>query len=505
MITPYDARFQVQTSLFDQSPLFSSPSENKPTPVEVVQKTDIDRCGNSNTTSDVENLKTKENCHPTTIFCDYATFFGKNTKGLTKEDENLMVHLFIKGNFFRTIEHQKTELSEIEYKVRPCSGQTHKGSSDTYDCVYVNALGITLYIGYSDEGRTLIQNFKLDFSGSPLSLLIPRSNPLKFVEMLRFMKRLHPNVHPSRLDNTLEADNSLVPTDEMKAALYANNYAGFENRKIIDSNDRKGSDGKPTLYFGAKGADKTVCVYNTKVKHGYDATRIEVRSKGKHARFLANGLISIYEKALIPVEERPDTVSSGKTAKTVKNPQEVIKAIQQFQLNYMFAPKTFNFVERSGCKSWVRAGDMIELSWWSEFKELMGCQPFTYKLASYVPNMQRTNDWVANKVSGALLVYEKAFGKEYSHRMIDFYVKRRKELEEFCPSLARKTNERVAELKALGIRSCVDMFSEELRKDLIKLGFYSEQIRPSYWKTNEITDYRHLMAIPTSHYPWDYG
>lgn len=429
---------------------------------------------------DTKNTNSKTDEHPTNHFIDYLKFYGENLKGVSDHHEEMLVDLFLRLNFFRTIEHQKDKLDPIEVKKIDCHDQCRPGSAKKWDYYYRNAIGVRLYIRRSHDNFRIVDTLSLEFSGRPLSILIPRNNQLKVVEMIDFVSSLNKRVNTTRIDSTLEFDHNLLDFQGCLKAILNQDFSGVEETDIILGVNAKTGIKYPTLYLGAVKSRKRICMYETLVKHGYSAIRIEARSKDRNAKLVREVLRGIYNG--------------------IGSNEEKARSINNFIRDYTLSPSTFNFVDATSKKPWMKATDYRELPFWTQFKKDIGNQKIVYHLPKKQASIQRTMDWIDSKVSSTLNILNKCFGTEYLHHIIDCYVK----IADTKKSAKSAENQlKKAQLKEMGFKAHVEMFSDDLRKKMKTVGFYDYQIYPDSWQSNNVIHFLDLAVKPAYH--WEYN
>lgn len=80
------------------------------------------------------------------------------------------------------------------------------------------------------------------------------------------------------------------------------NRARFKNYQYIDSDSSKGEG--ETLYLGSRESDKYVRIYDTKVKHDFDAVRFECEFKGELAEFYFDIVANFWDNRTYKEEDK---------------------------------------------------------------------------------------------------------------------------------------------------------------------------------------------------------
>lgn len=443
--------------------------------------------GTGNTTPKPVGAKNTDNVtakHPTSIFVDYLKFFGEGMRGISERHEKMLVQLFLELDFFRTIECQKNVLEPMKVQVIECKKSTRPGSGRNWNYYYQNSIGVKLYISRNIFNPNQVESLCLEFSGSPLAILIPRNNLLKLAEMIEFVTSLNKKIRVTRIDTTLEFDHSLLDYKEIIIAVNNKNFSGVKKAKVIYEVDVETGIQYPTIYLGKPRSRKITRIYETTEKHGYTAIRIETQNKDRYAQFVAKEIVNLYKSA-------------------IENHCMDAKGISDFIRDYVLSIKNFNFVFSDSKKAYKTASQYKELPFWTKFKEDMKVEELTYIFPKRESNIQRTMDWIIKQVSGKLNLFIKAFGKEYAHELIDAFADINKMKYENEGGLNQLARQELGQIKDMGFKAHVEMFSPQARKQLQKVGFYNKQTRPKYWRVNSVIDYLDLAVKPAYH--WEYN
>lgn len=389
-------------------------------------------------------------------FIDWLRFFGKDLK-LGERHEELLVDLIIGGRLFIGSDQSDREL--MEYEVRPAYGQIHQGSDVTWSYQYVNSVGVKLWIS-KDEELGKVVALKLDFSGQPLSHLLPRNNQLKLLEVIDIVLALDKNISVSRIDTTMEFSHELLNFDLVIENARNWNFSGVKKRHIHISDGVKKEEDAVTVLLGSeKSKTKKIRIYDTAVKHGYEALRIEVENKRKGAEYIVSELLAIYN------EHCMDAI----------RPEVVNNKINSFICNYNLSIKTFNFVDKNSKKRWMKVENYTELGWWTKFKADIKHCDIKYKFKPEEKTVQKSIKWFVKNASSLLCAMEDNFGKSgLSHFIRHVLQVKRDGIN--CNAYSPNRNEYNMQLTDMGCDGLISAFCTETRWALRQVGYFDSPI-----------------------------
>ena len=390
-------------------------------------------------------------------FIDWLTFYGKDLN-LSERHEKLLVDLMVEGRLFMTNDQSSREL--ISYEKRTVYGQIHQGSEFTWNYCYVNSVGVKLFICRHPEEPERIYALKLQFTGRPLSHLVPRNNQLKLLEVMDLMRSLDEGIAPSRIDTTMEFSPDLLNFDLVVENAKARNFSGFKRRHIhISDGLEEGEDSITVLLGSEKSKTKKVRIYNTKVKHGYDAIRIELENKRDRAKYVNEELLKLYD--LYCAKEL--------TA------DEVATRINDFIRDYNLSIKTFNFVEKESKKAWKKASQYKELCWWTKFKEDIEHCEIEYRFINKKRDIQKSIKWLMKSTSNLLCALKDNIGLGGLFHFLKNAIAV-KENGFNCKPYNPSQSEVNLQLLDLGQDAMIKMFDDETRWQLRQVGYFNSPL-----------------------------
>lgn len=239
-----------------------------------------------------------------------------------------------------------------------------------------------------------------------------------FEQVIKFLERLSayfPDINPTRFDFTVEDHSKSLPIDAIVNALNARNYRGFLKKAIILSDTTgQGWDGF-TANLGSRESDSYTRIYETSVKHGYPAIRVEREVKGV--------LLKAYWQDLKQLIY--DNRWTIKGIKEKIQPQQDAFYADLIQKFAAIAVSGLDFIDRSKI---LDSGSLKEcplLPFWLEFKSKIGEWKKTVKRA--IPTLKTTHDWLYRQVKKTLAVMRYGLTDMDFIEMIDRFVKHGKQ------------------------------------------------------------------------------
>lgn len=393
-------------------------------------------------------------------FVDWVTYFGQGMR-LPLRVEDFLVHQFIEGKFFHNPNSTHADL--LDYQKIERTGQIAPKSSKTWNYSYRNTLGIELFICLDDDG--LIDAIKIDFSGSPLSVLIPRNNLLKLVEMLDLLDGVSPKFNPSRIDITCEVSHDLIDILELKKHADLGNFSGVGKIKPEYENDRKTGLLGLTLNCGSTKSKKKLRIYETTNNHGYSGIRFELQNHSYRAIQIKNMFVNEYKCAI-----ENDCMDA-------KNKTKLASEINNIIRDLIFNIKTINFVYKDSIKIWKSAKQYKEIPSWTKFKEDLQVVQYKYKFCpNKLTNIQKKNSWLFKNIR-YLCAVQLTFGEQGVLKLIRGAIKRKLEGVGVKPFGSNNSDkELLNEITTYGYKFWGAGFDPNLRKDLREIGFYDEPL-----------------------------
>lgn len=202
-------------------------------------------------------------------------------------------------------------------------------------------------------------------------------------------------VRATRLDCYVENDDGRLKPEDIGQALYTKNYTGFRRFGIhYSSSDGDGLDGF-TATLGSRESDSYWRCYHTRVKHDYDAIRLERELKGDKAHsvwFMLKTLLTRIQWTLRCYDHG--------------NRQLAETEIGQFLAK--IAVQGLDFIDRSEQYDNGSLEDCEPLPWWKAFKEAIG--EIALVTARVKPSLQRSFDWLQRQVKKTLYKLKDGLG-----------------------------------------------------------------------------------------------
>ncbi|BAU09056.1 replication initiation factor domain-containing protein [Fischerella sp. NIES-3754] len=310
------------------------------------------------------------------VFIDYLKFFGSDL-ALSSYHECLLIELFLRGKFFAVSEYPDRD--SLEVSSFDCYSQIHEGSLVRWTKVYRNSIGVVLKIAYpSDEsGRfdsSRVVAICLEFSGTPLSQLIPRNNQIVICQIIDVLTELSSKIRVTRIDTTLEFSREKLDLFEVREAIDNENVMGLENYFSISGKNKKNIGKTITCYFGSFKSDKVVRLYDTENKHGYCGVRFEVQNRRKYANLVVVELMHIYKSAIeSPLHPCNELSGMGCDLRSQND------KINQFIIDYNLSRKNFVLTNKKDKKRWQNRWQVKELEFWSKFKKSFKVNELKYQ------------------------------------------------------------------------------------------------------------------------------
>lgn len=293
-----------------------------------------------------------------------------------------------------------------DVNIKPHPG--HRG----YPCVDVGELGTKLAwrVDTDDNGVRTYQ-WDLTLPGKALE-------GMGFEQVIKFLERLSayfPDLNPTRFDFTVEDYTKSLPIDEMVSALNDRNYRGFQKKAIILS-DSKGKEWDGfTANLGSRESDSYTRVYDTGIKHGYPAIRVEREVKGDLLKAYWQDIKQI-------IYENRWTIKGIKEKIQAQQDAFYADLIQKFAA---IAVSGFDFIDRSKILDSGSLEKCPLLPFWLEFKAKIGEWKKTVKRA--IPTLKSTHDWLYRQVKKTLAVMRYGLTDMDFIEMIDRFVKHGKQ------------------------------------------------------------------------------
>ena len=257
-----------------------------------------------------------------------------------------------------------------------------------YENKMVGAYGQSIYWRKAESGYDIRVELPGTFFGSYTTLE-------SFVRQLQRWQKM--GVHSTRIDYALTDRNKYIKWEEFEDAESSGCLANVSKHSFIYSSEAGGKHGA-TLTIGSRRSEKYVRVYETSVKHGFAANRIEVEFKGDLCRHSVKELIRNYLQFAQAERRAQDWRMKEKCKASMLNGY-VARVVCG----------SLNIISRDSIGSNGSTALAPQLPWWKNFVERVGgqCRLFVEYAK---PNIANTANWIQRQVSKSLSILKKGLG-----------------------------------------------------------------------------------------------
>jgi DNA relaxase NicK len=264
-------------------------------------------------------------------------------------------------------------------------------SDKGYDRCLIGECGTKLaYRRERLDGGGFRYDWALTLSGQPLE----KMGSLKTLQLIQWLWETFPSMNITRLDFSLDDFTQSLDAVNIVNALHQGSYRGFKRKQIIWSdtgiNSQKDS-GKAfdgfTANLGSRESDTYVRIYDTTVKHGYQAMRIEREVKGDHVKAMA---ILLKGK----IHDARWILKGTNTELQEKFTTEIAHWIASIAVG------SFDFIDRSNVYGNGCLKQCPLLDWWDKFKSQF--DKIEIPIIRVKPSLQRTWHWLTRQVKGTI-------------------------------------------------------------------------------------------------------
>lgn len=446
----------------------------------------VERRGYGNTPSDPVNTtvapkKLHIKLSDDRIFVDYLKFFGGKI-GLNAYHESLLVELFIKGKFFLH-RHHKENREGLEFKCIKLFSQIHEGSQVKWSKQYKNSIGVVLKIAYetfsemnkdSIQVEDLVNSEKiialcLEFSGVPLSHLIPRNNQVDICQVIDMMMQLSKGIKVTRIDLTLEFSKEKLDLFQVRNAIDNDNVLGVEKYRSISGRDGRNLGKSCTCYFGGEKSDRSNRLYDTEKKHGYIAVRFESQNRGKYARLVVGFLMDLYMSAMNDSDKVLHPCND-----IDRRLKQLATDINKFIIDYNLSRKNFTLVDKNDKKKWKNRYQVKELDFWDRFKKSFNVNELRYQFVKEDISIKRTIRHFARNFSGLLCALFEQLGNNLFYGLINSLIIAKKE--GICMSQYTGKEDKYIELAEFASKGVIGICDSYLLSILRKIDYFKNPL-----------------------------
>jgi DNA relaxase NicK len=240
------------------------------------------------------------------------------------------------------------------------------------------------------DGGGFRYEWALTLSGQPLE----KMGSLKTLQLIQWLWETFPSMNFTRLDFSLDDFTQSLDAVNITNAISQGSYRGFKRKQIILSDtgiDSQKDNGVAfdgfTANLGSRESDTYVRIYDTTVKHGYHAMRIEREVKGDHVKGLA---ILLKEK----IHDARWILKGTNTELQKKIVLEMAHWIAAIAVG------SFDFIDRSNVYGNGCLKQCPLLDWWDKFK--MQFDKIEIPIIRVKPSLQRTWQWMTRQVKGTI-------------------------------------------------------------------------------------------------------
>lgn len=192
-------------------------------------------------------------------------------------------------------------------------------------------------------------------------------------------------------DKSFSLPNDVIP------ALCANNYTGFKSKEIIISDKGgKGFNGF-TINCGSRQSDSYTRFYETTVKHGYNANRIENEFKGDKARMVQRYLCQRYD------ELQGCNAGLDKELERQLSMESLMIDIGQLVLGQI------DFIDKSNIGSNGSLENCPRLNWWQKLLDTW-CGKIKVTVPKSKPTLKTRYNWMWKQWRKTLAILDKGLG-----------------------------------------------------------------------------------------------
>ena len=357
-------------------------------------------------------------------FFDWFRVFGRDLKGITYSHLENLIDQIIKGRFF--YKGTPCDFSPLEYEHRPTWVAFHKGARGKFNYLWENSYGVAVFAeiqvdaSSSPKPDDLVTAIKVEFSGNPLSELVPRNQQFLIASLLKYLIDFHPGLRLTRIDPCLEVSPEVFPRDEVLQAINRHEYVGYKQAAVMFSCPEKtrSMEENFTYYLGKRTSRRYVRIYNTYDRHKYDAVRIEIECKDHFSKAIQSYLLCVHEESQCP--EFPEFPSYDPKDKSEKRKNELINA---FIRDYLLSPSNFTFIKpdpkRDG-HTGIKERLSREHAWWTHFRETVANSTLRfYRYARRESSIEKTARWMFHKGASFFCSLKHAFGRAAAHWFLD--------------------------------------------------------------------------------------
>ena len=284
-------------------------------------------------------------------------------------------------------------------------GYTHK---------MVGANGQALYWRKAEHGWDL----RVELPGSYLSSY---SSIQSFVRLLGAWDNM--GIRTTRIDLAVTDKNKYFKWEQLQEAYENHSWCNCTNAEFILS---VGSGGQPgaTLNIGSRRSHKFVRIYETTVKHGFAANRIEVEFKDKTCRKVVENLIRNYRQYRHRQEWLTDQNLEAECASSKLNAYVVT-----------IVCGSCDFINRDSVGGNGATAQATRLDWWQDFIERAG-GAISIFVERAEANISRTEKWMQRQVSKSLAILKTGLGESEFARWLDNTIQKGKKKVKDTDSIA---------------------------------------------------------------------
>lgn len=402
---------------------------------------------------------------------DYLTFFGRNLKRFTKAMFNSVVDGIAYGDFFKQRYHNHEGWGDFEVAIKEGKfGQCHEGSPFFWNKVWINSAGVELCVAFypdKDDPNKLTNRVacvKIEFKGSTLKNLFGYNNQLLLAEMTAYLRGLHPKFKASRADISVDLPYDDDLWQNITDAYYTNSFAPYLTKDHAgggkyDSELKQWVDNAETKYFGSMTSRKYLMVYNTKVKHGFERIRFENKCRYE----VANEFLNTFE----------ETWLNGITS-TITN-RELNNKLNHTIRDWVFCEQTISFIDTNSRGKWNGKKGYIELSWFTELKDKLRAEKFSYRLPKREISIHNTTNWIGDKVFSTMALLIETLGVEVFTEIGKSAYRCQQLKKAFLAKIGKKDyryEQLLAQIHSLGKNKVKELWGDEIKLKLSATGFF---------------------------------
>lgn len=357
------------------------------------------------------------------VFCDFLVFHTSKCE-LSRRGLEIIKYFMVEGRYFLDKNGCKGKTG-YEIKQYDYSGQIYEGSSKTWNYCIENTLGVKLFVS---ENVDYVDALRLEFSGEPLSHLMPRNNILMVCGAIKLMCDVCPNIKVSRFDASMDVSHDLLDILAVYECQSRGEFSGVRKtdahlstgfvpmKKLGYCDEDKGwvipnheFNTGLTVYFGSKNSrNKRFKVYETYVKHGYHAVRLELKQGDEWCKEFVARLMAQYECYLSELEKDSYTNDECRMLK-----QSVGSRLRKYIIDWVLSPNVVCLIKtklKPSNRGIFECYEQCVYDFWDNFRKTVRAAQYKITFEREETPIQRKMRWFQRVSSNFMLGILGVFG-----------------------------------------------------------------------------------------------